>query len=144
MKKINYKKIALIILLMVLIASISTVSLAQLTQINPTFGPGQAEIKSIAATIIGVIQVIAAAVAVVILVVLAIKYITSAPSEKADIKKSFIIWVVGVLILFAGSAILSIIQSMADGINNSNDGGEVQVQVQAGSGGITGTGTWEV
>ena len=142
MKKFSYKKIALIILLVLTIASISTVSFAQLTQINPVVGPGHEQIKSISAIVIGVIQVIAAVVAVVILVVLAMKYMTGAPSDKADIKKSFIIWVVGDLILFAGSAILGIIQSIADGINNPNDGGGVQVQVQAGPDGVTGTGTW--
>ena len=61
-----------------------------------------------------VIQVTATGVAVIMLIVLAIKYISSAPSEKADIKKSAMIYVVGAIILFAGSGILAIIRSFAE------------------------------
>ncbi len=50
-------------------------------------------------------------VAVAMLVVLAIKYISAAPAEKADIKKSAFIYVVGALLLFGGVAVLNIIQN---------------------------------
>jgi len=135
MKKISYKKILLIVLLMVIIVSISTVSFASLVQITPIIGVGGVQIQGIASIIIGIIQVIAMAVAAVILVVLAIKYMTAAPSEKADLKKSFLIYVVGVLILLAGATILNIIQALA---NDINKGGGTSVTVTT----PHGSGTW--
>lgn len=56
--------------------------------------------------ILGVVQVIAVGVAVIMLIVLAIKYISAAPSEKADIKKSAMTYVVGAVLLFGASGIL--------------------------------------
>ena len=41
--------------------------------------------KNIAGQILGVVQIIAVAVAVIMLIVLAIKYISSAPNDKAEI-----------------------------------------------------------
>jgi len=119
MKKISYKKILLIVLLMVIIVSISTVSFASLVQITPIIGVGGVQIQGIASIIIGIIQVIAMAVAAVILVVLAIKYMTAAPGEKAEVKKGMTIYVIGALILFAGSGILGLIQSFGNDVNNT-------------------------
>ena len=53
------------------------------------------------------------------LVVLGIKYITSAPNEKADIKKSLMYYVVGALLVFAGPQIVGVIYRMATQIDIS-------------------------
>lgn len=45
--------------------------------------------------------------------VLAMKYMTAAPSEKADIKKHAIPFVVGAIIMFSVSGILGIIQKFS-------------------------------
>ena len=45
--------------------------------------------------------------------VLAMKYMLAAPSEKADIKKHAIPYVVGAIIMFSVSGILSILQNFA-------------------------------
>lgn len=120
MKKMNYKKVLLIIILMILIFSISTISFASLVDIKPGASvPGGDKIKSISGTILGVIEIIAVAVALVMLVVLAIKYMAAAPAEKGDIKKSLLMYAVGALILFSGAGILHIIQSMGNEINKA-------------------------
>ena len=58
-------------------------------------------------------QVIGVGVAVIMLVVLAIKYIAAAPSDKAEIKKHAVVYVVGAIVLFASSGILEIIKRFA-------------------------------
>ena len=44
---------------------------------------------------------------------IAIKYITSAPSDKASIKKQAVVYVIGAIVLFATSAILGIIREFS-------------------------------
>ena len=53
---------------------------------------------------------------IAMLVLVAIKYMTSAPGEKADIKKHAVIYVVGAVVMFASTGILGIIQKFATGI----------------------------
>lgn len=68
---------------------------------------------SFIATIINIAQVVGMGVAIIMLVVMAIKYISAAPSEKAELKKSMVIYVVGALVLFAATAILQILKNFA-------------------------------
>ena len=63
-------------------------------------------------TIINVVRVIGMCVAIVMLLVVAMKYMTSA-GDKAEIKKSAIIYVVGALVLFGAVGLLSIISQFA-------------------------------
>lgn len=69
--------------------------------------------KNVAGQILGVVQIIAVAVAVIMLIVLAIKYISSAPNDKAEIKKHAVIYVVGAVLLFGAAGILELIQQFA-------------------------------
>ena len=64
-------------------------------------------------SVLTVAQVIGVGVAVIMLIVLAIKYISAAPSDKAEIKKHMVIYVVGAIVLFAASGILEIIKRFA-------------------------------
>lgn len=66
-----------------------------------------------------VVQVIGVGVAVIMLVVLAIKYISAAPSDKAEIKKHAVVYVVGAVVLFAASGILGLIRTFAENANNA-------------------------
>lgn len=66
--------------------------------------------QSIGNQILGIVQVVAIAVAVIMLVVLAIKYLTSSPNEKADVKKSMWTYLIGAIVLFGASGILQIIK----------------------------------
>ena len=51
------------------------------------------------------------------LIVLAIKYISAAPSDKAEIKKHAVVYVVGAIVLFAASGILQIIKNFAGNVH---------------------------
>ena len=63
--------------------------------------------------ILTIAQVIGVGVAVIMLIVLAIKYISAAPSDKAEIKKHMVVYIVGAVVLFAASGILEIIKRFA-------------------------------
>ena len=67
--------------------------------------------------IIGIVQIIGTGIAVIMLIVLAIKYLMAAPSEKADIKKGALIYVVAAVILFAAVNILAVIQDWSEDLD---------------------------
>ena len=63
-----------------------------------------------------IVQVVGVGVAIIMLIVLAIKYISAAPGDKADIKKHAVVYVVGAVVLFAASGILGIVKNFAGNI----------------------------
>lgn len=65
---------------------------------------------------VGVFQVVAIGMGSVMLVVLAIKYMTSAPSDKAQIKQHAVVYIVGACIAFASSGIIQIIKNFTKDI----------------------------
>lgn len=73
-------------------------------------------INRIVGSVLTIVQVIGCGVAVIMLIVLAIKYISAAPGDKADIKKHAVVYVVGAVVLFAASGILQIVKNFAGNI----------------------------
>lgn len=69
--------------------------------------------QKIAGSVISIAKVVCAGVAIVMLTVIAMKYMLAAPSEKADIKKHAVVYVVGAVVMFAATGILEIIQNFA-------------------------------
>lgn len=65
---------------------------------------------------VGVFQVVAIGMGSVMLVVLAIKYMTSAPNDKAQIKQHAVVYIVGACIAFASSGIIQIIKNFTKDI----------------------------
>ena len=59
------------------------------------------------------LRVITTSIAVIILIVISMKYMISAPADRADIKKHAIPYVIGVIILFGATGVLSIIQKLS-------------------------------
>lgn len=79
--------------------------------------------QNIVSALIDIFQVVGVGVAIIMLVMLAIKYLSAAPNEKAEIKKSVSIYVLGAVLLFAASGVLEIVQKFATGnINNAASG----------------------
>lgn len=74
-------------------------------------------INNISGAIITIARIICVGVAITMLIVLAMKYMLSAPGEKADIKKHAVIYIVGAVIMFACTGILGIIQNFAANIS---------------------------
>lgn len=67
-------------------------------------------VTNIAGAVVTITRIIAAGIAIIMITVLAMKYMTAAPSEKADVKKHAIPYVVGAIIMFSVTGILGIIQ----------------------------------
>ena len=86
------------------------------TETDKTTGASNA-VTNVTATVITYIRIIGVCVAVSMLLVLAMKYMSAAPGEKADIKKSAVVYVVGAIILFAVVGILEIISSFSSVIS---------------------------
>lgn len=70
-------------------------------------------INDIAGTAITVTQIIAMGVAIIMLIVLAMKYMLSAPGDKASIQKHAVVYIVGAIAMFACTGILEIIRKFA-------------------------------
>ena len=75
------------------------------------------KISSPITIIIAVVRIIGMCVAIVMLLVVAMKYMTSAPGDKAEIKKSAVVYVVGALVLFGAVGLLGIISDFAGNIS---------------------------
>lgn len=70
-------------------------------------------IINFANVIIGVVQIVGAATGVIMLIVMGMKYMTVAPSEKAEIKKTVSIYILGAILLFGATGVLEIIKQFA-------------------------------
>lgn len=77
------------------------------------------KISHVMGTLMTMVRVIGVTVAVVMLLVIAMKYMMAAPGEKAEMKKSMTAYIVGAVVLFAVTGILTIISDFADVIKAS-------------------------
>ena len=71
------------------------------------------KVTSVLNAVISIVRIAGMCIAITMLLVVAIKYMSAAPGEKADIKKASIAYVVGALVLFGAVGILGIISSFA-------------------------------
>lgn len=116
------KVMAVILLAVMIVASVCTsvdaLSFSEVDTTSVTEGAtdtsGAADsINRIVGSVLTIVQVVGMGVAVIMLIVLAIKYISAAPGDKADIKKHAVVYVVGAVVLFAASGILGIVKKFA-------------------------------
>lgn len=118
--KINKKMvIRILITLLCIVYSISTVAYAGFVnqfdgKITGDGEKGANAIVKIISSILGVVRTIGAAVALLIFMWVAIKYILASAGEKADLKKYLTTYVIGGLVLFGASGILTIIRKVLD------------------------------
>ena len=105
----------IMILLIVLLISMTTVYASNpVSGISPNTGTNAAgTVKNIGNNVLGIIQIAGTAIAVGMLLYLGIKYMLAAPEEKASIKKSSTIYLIGAVVLFAAVNIVSIIYTFA-------------------------------
>lgn len=74
-------------------------------------------------SVMSAVKIAAVCVAVVMLLALAMKYMVAAPGEKAEIKKSATVYVVGAIVLFGVSGILTIIEQFSSVIKPAGGNG---------------------
>lgn len=120
MIKLSKKKIFKILSISLMVAMVamclSNIAFADMpdpSTMTGTQGSASGSINTTLNFILGIAQVVGVAVAVIMLIVLAIKYISAAPGDKAEIKKHAVVYIVGAVILFAATGILQIIKNFA-------------------------------
>lgn len=74
------------------------------------------KVSNVLSVIITIIRIAGVCIAIVMLLTIAMKYMTAAAGEKADIKKSAVQYVVGAIVLFGVVGILGIISNFATNI----------------------------
>lgn len=124
MKK-TVKIISTILLAVMLIATIAGTVYAKPnidTVINGVENGGQnvngTAIQNIGGNIVTIVQVVGIVIAIVILLVIGIKYMIGSASEKAEYKKTMIPYIVGAVLIFAGTSIVRVIYSMTSQIKS--------------------------
>lgn len=73
-------------------------------------------VNKVVGMVLSIAQIIGVGVAVIMLIVLAIKYISAAPNDKAEIKKHAVVYIVGAIVLFAATGLLQIVKNFSSGI----------------------------
>ena len=124
-------KLLIAILAMMLTVSVfatgfssALVEQSQSTDLGQFAGKGDSSnasesLQNLIGAAITIIQVVGSGVAIIMLIVLAIKYISAAPGDKAEIKKHAVVYVVGAIVLFAATGILGIVKSFASNISSN-------------------------
>lgn len=108
--------ITLILMLMLTFTSQVFAGMPSPTEFTGSNSTGSNSLKKFGNTILGMVQVVAVAVAVIMLIVLGVKYMSAAPSDKADIKKSATGYIVGAVLLFGASGVLGIIKNLGESL----------------------------
>ena len=116
MKKI----ISMALTFMIMLAMVVTPVLAttdwrdDLSKINGAEGSAETEsITNIGQSIVKIVGTIGMIVAVVVLIALGIKYMMGSAEEKAEYKKTLLPYVIGAVLIFAASAIATMVYNFA-------------------------------
>ena len=74
-------------------------------------------ISTIGGQIANILSTIGIIVAVIVLLVLGIKYMMGSASEKAEYKKTMIPYIVGAVLIFAGTSLVRVIYSLSTSVS---------------------------
>ena len=121
MKK-SIKVISTLLLAIMLVASIAGTVLAvdPNTVLNGLNGNGNVQtndLTKVGNNIVTIIQVVGIVIAVIVLVVIGIKYMMGSASEKAEYKKTMIPYIVGAVLIFAGTSLVRVIYSLSTSVS---------------------------
>lgn len=126
------KKISLVFLILIVAISICCTSVRannasananfDLEAFDNTSAPGADKannmVNNAAAQIISIARIVCVTIAIVMLLVIAMKYMISAPGDRADIKKHAVNYVIGAFVLFGVSGILTVLNNVAQSIGS--------------------------
>lgn len=121
MKK-SIKVISTLLLAIMLVTSIAGTVLAvdPNTVLNGINGNGNVQINDLTKVgnnIVTIIQVVGIVIAVIVLLVIGIKYMMGSASEKAEYKKTMIPYIVGAVLIFAGTSLVRVIYSLSTSVS---------------------------
>ncbi len=123
MNKKTMKILAFVVTLFMVIAMMSSVvNAASGVNLTPSQitanidSNSQTQITSVGGKIVGIIQVIGIVIAVVVIMVVGIKYMMGSVEEKAEYKKTMMPYIIGAVLIFAGSTLANVVYQFATGI----------------------------
>lgn len=121
MKK-SIKVISTLLLAIMLVTSIAGTVLAvdPNTVLNGLNGNGNVQtndLTKVGNNIVTIIQVVGIVIAVIVLLVIGIKYMMGSASEKAEYKKTMIPYIVGAVLIFAGTSLIRVIYSLSTSVS---------------------------
>lgn len=121
MKK-SIKVISTLLLAIMLVTSIVGTVLAvdPNTVLNGLNGNGNVQtndLTKVGNNIVTIIQVVGIVIAVIVLLVIGIKYMMGSASEKAEYKKTMIPYIVGAVLIFAGTSLVRVIYSLSTSVS---------------------------
>ena len=116
MRKIIKKFMIVLILLICIITINAFAGSIETFNEDKEIGEVQNAIDKMGSTAITIIRIASVAIAIVMLLVIGMRYMVSAPVDRADIKKHLIAYVVGAFILFGVNGILTIILKFSEQI----------------------------
>lgn len=125
MKK-QVKIITTILMIIMLLTTLSNVALAAgeessgggwdptptITTMNQNKNITTAKLDSIGPVVITIVRTIGVIVAIVVLLILGIKYMAGSAEQRAEYKKTMVPYVVGAVLLFAATTIVSMIYDL--------------------------------
>lgn len=109
LSKKSMKIISIVAFVVMALLAIGNVALAATTIPGPTDPQGTENINNTVGTVLGVIRWGGIIVAVIIAMFIGIKFITASPEGKAEVKKTAIFYIAGIVILLSASAIVTVI-----------------------------------
>ena len=108
-------KIIAVLLIAIALITLSTTIVRATTGFEPIepkpAGTAGEKVTNTAGQILTIVRIVGMAVAVIMLTIL----VAASPNEKADYKKGMTVYVVGAVLLFGASALLSVIQKFVEG-----------------------------
>ena len=121
MKK-TVKIISTLLLVVMLVTSIAGTVFADSTTdvLDKIKGDGTVETSSLTTVgnnVVTIINVVGIVIAVIILLIIGIKYMIGSASEKAEYKKTMIPYIVGAVLIFAGTSLVRVIYSLANSVS---------------------------
>ena len=79
------------------------------------------EVTNTGKKIVGIVQVVGVVVAVVVILVIGIKYLIGSAEQKAEYKKTMVPYIVGAVLVFAGSTIVNVIYNVTVSMTNGSN-----------------------
>ena len=121
MKK-SIKVISTLLLAIMLVTSIAGTVFADSTTdvLDKLKGDGKVETNSLTTVgnnVVTIITVVGIVIAVIILLIIGIKYMIGSASEKAEYKKTMIPYIVGAVLIFAGTSLVRVIYSLSTSVS---------------------------
>jgi type IV secretory pathway VirB2 component (pilin) len=111
--KVFYRIVLIMLTIIMIISTINTVLAADNFELDGFEQTADSSIKTpvtdVVSAVLSVIRIVGTGVAIIIIAVIAMKYMLAAPGERADFKKGAIQYVIGAIIVFGASNILTIL-----------------------------------